>query len=428
MRSPSYRVPGTKFPDRSVFLSAACLFAGPVGLFAPKGLTVVLVAAAVGVIAESLIARRPLIGRLDGWALYLLLFTALCALSAVWAIEPARTLRTAPSIIAVFFSGFVLVRAGLSLDREGAATLERFLVIGVLAALLLAVFELLTGAWISVNLRGLVGGPAELTGDASKRLLNNGVTVLTLLTWPAVCLTVRDGRVAATILLAGLLIAAVCLAEADVGAAAAAIGGGAVLASGLMRRWVPALVPALVVLAVVAAPLAMISFSPLQRHVDELPKLSGSAYHRLLIWDAASGLIRDRPLLGHGFDASRALGARVDPSVVEIDRRGETVYRGLAPPIPLHPHNMALQIWLELGFVGLLYFSGLVAALVISVWRMTTTPIAQDLFLGMLVSGTVVAFIAYGAWQNWWQSTLWICAMAMAFSLKRSPEKKVPGD
>ena len=366
-------------------------------------------------------------GRLDGWALYLLLFTALCALSAVWAIEPARTLRTVPSIFAVFFAGLVLVRAGLGLGQEGAATLERFLIIGVLAALLLAVFELLTGAWISSNLRALVGDPAELTGEASKRLLNNGITVLTLLTWPAVCLTVRDGRAAATILLVGLLIAAVYLAEADVGVTAVAIGGGAVLASRLMRRWVPALVPTLVVLVVVAAPLLMISFSPLQRHVDELPKLSGSAYHRLLIWDAASDLIRDRPLLGHGFDASRALGARVDPSIVEIDRKGERVYRGLVHPLPLHPHNMALQIWLELGLVGLLYFSGLVAALVISVWRMTATPIARDLFLGMLVSGTVVAFTAYGAWQNWWQSALWICAMAMAFSLKRSPENKVSG-
>ncbi len=423
MKSPPYRAPGAKFPDRSAFLSAACLFAGPVGLFAPKGLTVLLVAAAVGVIAESLISRRPLMGRLDGWALYLLLFAALCALSAVWAIEPARTLRTAPSIIAVFFAGLVLVRAGLGLDREGAATLERFLIIGVLAALLLAVFELLTGAWISLNLRGLAGSPAELTGDAPKRLLNNGITVLALLTWPAVCLTVRDGRVPATILLAGLLIAAVYLAEADVGVTAVAIGGGAVLASGLLRRWIPAFVPALVVLAVVAAPLLMVSFSPLQRHVDKFPELSGSAYHRLLIWDATSGLIQDRPLLGHGFDASRALGARADRSVVEIHRRGEKVYRGLVHPLPLHPHNMALQIWLELGLAGLLYFFGLIAALVISVWRMTATPIARDLFLGMLVSGTVVAFTAYGAWQNWWQSALWICAMAMAFSLKRSSEK-----
>ena len=427
MRSPLHLVPGTKFPDRSGFLSMTCLFAGPVGLFAPKGLTVVLVVAAAGLIWESLISRRPLVGRLDGWALYLLLFAALCALSAVWAIEPARTLRTVPSIIAVFFAGIVLVRAGLSLDREGAATLERFLIIGVLAALLLAVFELLTGAWISLNLRALVGDPAELTGEASKRLLNNGITVLVLLTWPAVCLTVRDGRVAVTILLMGLLIAAVYLAEADVGVTAVAIGAGAVLASRLMRRWVPAFVPTLVVLAVVAAPLLMISFSPLQRHVDEFPKLSGSAYYRLLIWDATGDLIRDRPVLGHGFDASRALGARIDPSVVEVDRRGELVYRGLVHPLPLHPHNMALQIWLELGLAGLLYFFGLVAALVISAWRMTAMPIARDLFLGMLVSGTVVAFTAYGAWQNWWQSTLWICAMAMAFSLKRSTEKKVPG-
>ncbi len=427
MRAPLHRVPGTKVPDRSSFLSAACLFAGPVGLFAPKGLTVVLVVAAAGVIVESLASRRPLMGRLDGWALYLLLFAALCTLSAVWAIEPARTLRTVPSIFAVFFAGLVLVRAGLGLDREDAATLERFLIIGVLAALLLAVFELLTGAWISSNLRALVGDPAELTREASKGLLNNGVTVLALLTWPAVCLTVRDGRLAVTILLAGLLIAAVYLAEADVGVTAVAIGVGAVLASRLMRRWVPALVPTLVVLVIVAAPLLMISFSPLQRHVDEFPRLSGSAYHRLIIWDATGDLIRDRPLLGHGFDASRALGARFDQSDVEINRRGEIVHRAFVRALPLHPHNMALQIWLELGLAGLLYFSGLVAALVISVWRMTATPIARDLFLGMLVSGTVVAFTAYGAWQNWWQSTLWICAMAMAFSLKRSPEKNVPG-
>ena len=58
--------------------------------------------------------------------------------------------------------------------------------------------------------------------------------------------------------------------------------------------------------------------------------LPESSRHRVEIWNAVADLIVQKPLLGWGFDASRAIGVGV----------------------PLHPHNASLQVLLELGAVG----------------------------------------------------------------------------
>ena len=119
-----------------------------------------------------------------------------------------------------------------------------------------------------------------------------------------------------------------------------------------------------------------------------------SAGHRLLIWSFAGDRIAERPLTGWGLDSSRAIPGGDDPI-----RPGETW-------MPLHPHNAALQVWLELGAPGAVLFALMVAILWGAVARVEWPP----LFAAAAGAGLTIAFIGcfatYGIWQEWWLGTL----------------------
>jgi O-antigen ligase len=97
------------------------------------------------------------------------------------------------------------------------------------------------------------------------------------------------------------------------------------------------------------------------------------------IWSRAIDWIFQRPLQGWGLDASRALGA------------------GIA----LHPHNAALQIWLELGIPG--------AMAAASFWDHSLKRLARatpDLEMagvaGSAAAFLIFAWVDYGLWQPGW--------------------------
>jgi O-antigen ligase len=96
-------------------------------------------------------------------------------------------------------------------------------------------------------------------------------------------------------------------------------------------------------------PALPIDMDAVARIHEAVPQLANSAVHRFAIWHFAIDRIAERPLLGWGLDASRALpgGSDLieDPRLPELARMG-----GLW--MPLHPHNPALQWRLELGLPG----------------------------------------------------------------------------
>ena len=107
-----------------------------------------------------------------------------------------------------------------------------------------------------------------------------------------------------------------------------------------MRPLVARAVLAISVAAVVSAPLTFAQLEQLPGLAAAADRFKISAGHRLLIWSFTGDRIAERPLTGWGLDASRAIPGGRDPI-----RPGEAW-------MPLHPHNAALQLWLELGAPG----------------------------------------------------------------------------
>jgi O-antigen ligase len=132
--------------------------------------------------------------------------------------------------------------------------------------------------------------------------------------------------------------------------------------------------------------------------------------HRLVIWRFVAERIGDRPVLGWGMDASRAVPG--GKSLVN-DLYPQVTINDRAEALPLHPHDAALQWRLELGLPGTLLALAALARLLWPLARITDTW-QRALVFGYAASALTVALLSFGAWQAWWLSTLWLGAALLA--------------
>lgn len=161
---------------------------------------------------------------------------------------------------------------------------------------------------------------------------------------------------------------------------------------------------------------ALMMFAPLlARALPSNPPLENqlpfSWDHRLEIWRSSAARIAQAPLVGHGFDASRAMDA---PTTIH----GESFIA-----IPLHPHNVNLQIWLETGAIG----ASLAAAALLLAARALGKRLAETPALAAALAGgatiyAVHANISYGMWQEWWFGSGFLFAALIAAQWPRATQ------
>lgn len=323
-----------------------------------------------------------------------------CA-TALWAIEPGRALGTGVSLL-----GMALLTGGAAtalrdIDDAARRRLVVALAIGLALGLSAAAIDALTGNAIRAGVRGLREVPATLVFG-----LKPAASVMALLLPLAIALP-WPVLPRALLLVAG---AAVLVALPGDTAKIAAVLGLLVSAATLHA---PRLVPRLVGGGLAALILVM----PLLVHaIPSLPveRLPPSALHRMLIWDFAATRIAERPVLGWGMEASRTVpGGRDNPPADTLARMRVTdpaLLQWFALPqiqiLPLHPHNGALQVWLELGGIGALIAAVLAWLLGLAAARAPHAPAAA----GALASAAVTAMLSFGAWQAWWVAAMLLAA------------------
>ena len=126
------------------------------------------------------------------------------------------------------------------------------------------------------------------------------------------------------------------------------------------------------------------------------------------IWDIVATKSLESPIFGHGIDSARYLGNIVV----------ESTYKPIN--VLLHPHNMILQIWLDLGFVGV----AIVAGLLFIGWRYVSKlqPIIQPPILGGLTMLIVFSAVSHSLWQTWSVSLIAIFVTLAASLHSHSPK------
>jgi len=132
-------------------------------------------------------------------------------------------------------------------------------------------------------------------------------------------------------------------------------------------------------------------------------KVSLSWSMRMDYWSYAVDWISDKPLKGWGLDASRMFG----------------------PGIRLHPHDAALQIWLELGVIG--------AAAATVFWvtvfhrqERRSPDLGAVAGTAAAVSYLTFAAVSFGVWQEWWLALGGMAAVSAAAAQRLTVPVRAP--
>lgn len=305
--------------------------------------------------------------------------------SALWSIEPGRSLLITARLAGLFAAAFALALAAGRLTAP--ERLAGCFLAGLALAIVLAEVQFATG--------GLLTRPFFERPFVAPRL-NQLADALAILTLPSAATLLLRRSTALAVLVALAAAAAIFHFEGD-----AAKGGFAVALAALVlfRLGGGSLMRAaaiLSVLAVLTVPLTLPRLAQVPAFSHDAAQFKFSLWHRLQIWSFVGDRIAERPLLGWGLDSSRSIPGGADPIGPGA----------LVPKLPLHPHDAALQMWLELGLPGALLFAGLALWFWLALARAEWPP----LYRAAAGAGLAAAFFAslgtYGVWQEWWIATL----------------------
>ncbi len=324
-----------------------------------------------------------------------------CA-SALWSVNETQSLLAALRILAISCVLIVLLSAALNIEPEDSHNVGKFLAFGMLLGVLVTLLR--TGAITAIT----IWINQEEMAAHKLTALNRTASILAILVWPSVfCLTKSFGLLVAAAFL-GITFVAILLLGPTAPSLALALG-----ACGFFVAWLKLRVATTLVCVSFVASIAVIPFFPqlspwatqfLIANVTD----NTAEIHRFVIWQFAADHVLQRPFLGWGLDTARIFPGGDTELFVNTTTEGVAV---TAPAIPLHTHNAALQIWLELGAVGLLLWGTLFWLTIRHLG--TNTRLYAAATIGTLSSALVVAHLCFGIWQGWWLATLGMTAMFM---------------
>jgi exopolysaccharide production protein ExoQ len=383
--------------DACIFLLLPMLVLVPRGaapLAAIAGLFGFALALPAGLtIWRSLAVPAALLGALIVWGLF----------SCRWAINPARSLVMAVRLAGLFATALGLIAAVPAIVAP--RRLLRWLAAGLAVAIVLTAVQFFTQGW--------------LTSALSKRVfvapaLNQVENALALLLLPLTALLIERRRPWSAALVAAamaLTLFGLVGTSAKVGIVAGVVAAALLY---LARRPVTRLAAIISVVAILTAPLTFPALNDLPAvHDWAAGYYKWSARHRLEIWWFTGNHIAERPLLGWGLDSSRAIPGGSDPTPEG------------APWLPLHPHNGALQIWLELGLPGALLFAGFIGRLWLSLARAQWPRVFAAAAGGSLCVAQMIGLAAYGLWEEWWIGTQFL-ALFLIVLMGRLAAQPIP--
>lgn len=396
----------------------------PVAVFSSKAMVPLFLILTVGLLIFELKRgfRAPLLPLPLFCGAVLLL--AWGALTSVWAVKPVESVTLAGALLVTFLFGLYLLGSVSRLELPNWRLIGIAFVSGIGVAAVLFVIEASTDNFLTRTGRGLddetIRFANQKIGINVDAFLINGSVILSLLMWPALVI-LNFHRLRGLLI---ILLAVVGFAVFQYGNAAAlvaiVVGFGASTLARVNRRVAAGVMSAIFVTLVMATPLIttlLLGDRDMERvAVDSARRgVPSSMIGRMFIYDFVSERVAEKPLRGWGLNSARSIPGGSDKYLV-YDKEGpgsrgqfiiEEIY------LPLHPHNQALQIWLELGAVGALIIAALGGWLI---WRLREngpTGPTHPMFFGLVSSIIIYDFLSFGAWQSWWIATQFLTIAIM---------------
>lgn len=341
-----------------------------------------------------------------------LAFVTWGAASAIWSLTPLYSFLVVVRMLAVCAGLVVFLAAASTFSAEEKLRLARIGVCAWGVALVLLGADATFHARIQAVLLGLFGRGGEEPEFLRRMwyIYKNGAVILVLSGFPVFAFLLGKPYGRWLMPATAALLAWSCVRIGSSGALVGLCGGLLIwgLAAGLPRA-ARLLLCAGIPAAVLLMPAILALMDP-QAVARTLPHFPLPFFHRLMIWDFVRDRIAEHPFLGWGVDTAREMpgGGKMFTTwfpVPWMDRP----YGLIGQNLPLHPHNMPMQTWLEMGGVG----AFALAATLFSLSRHWLAP-REDRVLagaraGWLAAAMVVATVSFGMWQMWWLALLGLC-------------------
>lgn len=335
-------------------------------------------------------------------ALLLTGIAALCLASALWSDWPDRISSQSLKIIYAFLGGYALI----TLAKQAPANVKEknlhCMTIAFFLVIVLIIAEQLLGAPLYRLVRGI-----DFNAHLPKSLTNHAVVVFSLLIWPVLHFLRTTGKkTQARITLALWAIVVVLFGKSATATLAIFVGASVFFLLPLAPKAINRMIGISSSLIVLMMP--WVSRFLFENAATPLSAIKGAnAAERLEIWNAVSEKIFIKPWTGWGLEASRHF-KNLDLQKIYFK---ETSI--------LHPHNAALQCWVEFGAVG----AGLATfACLFTLARIARLPLEeQRTATALFGTAFCVMMVGYGTWQGWWLGALFLAMASFIMAQKKSP-------
>lgn len=320
---------------------------------------------------------------------------ALGAFSLLWADDPGQAFARAWKIALTLLPGGLLLSV-LPVLVSGTVRqkLSLFFPACVGAGALALGTDLALGLPV---LRALAGVPEGVEFDPFHA--NRGIVVLSLLFFPAleILLTQEKSfrfRVGSIAALCAAVVFMLCEGESQSAQMAFALGLAIVLLFPVRIKAAWAGAGAMLCAAIISAPwIARALFGHFSGMLTVMREANISP--RLEIWDFVARRALEHPFFGYGIEATR----RQVFDTAQLYFQGNTV---------LHPHNFALQLWMEFGAFGALCGAAFLCFILRRIYLLP--PRSARFSLAAFVAALSVGATGYGLWQAWWLGSLILVA------------------
>ena len=409
----------------------------PIAILVSKGLAPLFAIAVVSCLGLK-IWRSRTFPWLPGPVIYsLLILISWSLISWLWSITPDETLKTSISLAVTLCGGTVLFSIGISFSSKEKKTLQNGMILGGLLGFSLIAFEFASNAWLAKFLLlklALLKNPDipsystfvfSVYGDSTP-VMNPGMAATSLFFFPW-ALAIKN-RFPLKIFIPTILVCAalIFITYADAIKLSFAVAIIVFFTALAWPRWFPRIMCLAITVGVLGAPLIPSLFPNPLVPSKSLEWLSPSSAHRILIWQNTARHIKQKPLLGSGLDATRGLYNSEDRVEYKFSSEvsGAEEYQVSFEPIPLHPHNAVLQVWLELGAVGALISLGLLLAILRAIYIGLSVRVERAVSIGMFTATVSLACLSFGIWQGWWLSAILLSLAYFASELSAPLVKK----
>jgi exopolysaccharide production protein ExoQ len=347
-------------------------------------------------------------------------FLAWMLASTIWSLDSSASVVVMLRVAVLFAAGCVLATsfALLPLDRLRSSLIA--MALGLTAAAAFVAGDLALGGHLALFLHGPRPAGVDPALAYGRAATLNAILVVPLLVGLWRLGAFRLGAAYAVLTTAAIL-------------ATSSLSAKTALAVGLLTLAVVLILPqlrwvllALLSLAAVTLPLLF----PMPLNAEAACWLANhkpSALHRLEIWGFVAEHIKQRPIAGWGLDAARRLPGGASQVIIHhCDAADQPDGIALSSEtLPLHSHNAVLQVWLELGGVGVVLGFG---PLIFVMWRAFHSVawrarLPQAMIAGTTTAAISVGFVGFGIWQEWFISGLFV---ATAFVIVTARLSAVP--